>query len=285
MANVALSAGIRDTLLTIQRTAAAAQETESRLATGKKVNSAVDNPLAYFSALNLTDRASDLSSLQDSMQQAVRTVNAASTGIDGMTKLLQTAQGIASSAAATTDTTTRASLQTQYNALLAQADELMKNSGYGGINLLNGDTLTVSFDRQATTATLSVNANGGTALTASALGVTTNAVNGWNNNAATAGDTTGNAAIQTQLTNLTKALGKLRAEASGLGANQAIITARQDFTKSIIATLRSGADDWTLADLNEEGAKLTALNTRSQLAQTALSLSSQRDQAVLRLFG
>ncbi|WP_460449106.1 flagellin N-terminal helical domain-containing protein [Alsobacter sp. SYSU BS001988] len=282
MANIALSAGIRDTLLTIQQTAAAASQAQTRLATGRKVNSAVDNPLAYFAAADLTNRSSDLSGLQDSMQQAVRTVSAATTGIDGITKMMQTAQGIANSAAATTDVTTRESLRSQFNSLMDQADELMKNSGYGGVNLLNGDKTTVSFDRQAATATLSLQANSGTSLTASNLGVATAVANGWSNGAS--GDTTGDAAIKSQLTNLTKALTTLRTVASSLGANQAIITARQDFTKSMISTLQSGADDWTLADLNEEGAKLTSLNTRSQLAQTALSLSSQRDQAVLRLF-
>ena len=60
---------------------------------------------------------------------------------------------------------------------------------------------------------------------------------------------------------------------------------RQDFTKNLINTLQTGADNLVLADTNEEGANMLALQTRQQLSTTALSLSAQADQAVLRLFG
>ena len=59
---------------------------------------------------------------------------------------------------------------------------------------------------------------------------------------------------------------------------------RQDFTKATINTLQTGSDDLTLADFNEEGANLLALQTRQQLSTTALSLGAQADQNVLRLF-
>jgi flagellin len=120
--SISLSAGIRDALTSIQQATQQAQEAQTRLATGKKVNTAIDNPLNYFQAAGLNDRANDLSSLQDAMGQAVKTIDAASNGIDGMTKLLQTAQGIAQSAAATSDDTTRAALTKQYNSLLTQVD-------------------------------------------------------------------------------------------------------------------------------------------------------------------
>ncbi|KMO11142.1 hypothetical protein QR79_30305, partial [Methylobacterium indicum] len=104
---VSLSSGVRDTLVTIQQTVAEATLSQTRLATGNKVNTALDNPMSYFAAASLNQRAGDLSGLQDNMQQAVRTISAASSGIDGMTKLLQTAQGIATSAAAESDQTRR----------------------------------------------------------------------------------------------------------------------------------------------------------------------------------
>lgn len=278
---IALSSGIRNTLLTIQQTTRAANVSEQRLATGLKVASATDNPLAFFSAAGLRDRASDLAGLQDQMQQATRTISAATTGIEGMKKLFETAQGIASQAAAEQDQTVRQSLQQQFNDIIVQVDDLMQNSGYGGVNLLNGGTLRVMFDPNDTTASLALSVNGATPLTATALGVQTTATGVWTNaGTGTAGDV----AIQTQLTQLRTAITSLRTEASRLGANNAIITARQEFTENMINTLRSGADDWTLADLNEEGAKLTSLNTRNQIAQTALALAAQRDQSVLRLF-
>lgn len=278
---VTLSSGIRDALQSIQQATSAAQSAQARLATGKKVNTALDNPLNFFTAAGLSDRANDLANLQDAMGSAVNTIDAASAGIDGMTKLLQTAQGLANSAAATADSSTRANLMTQFNTILGQVDELMKNSGYNGTNLLNGDKLSVKFDSTVTTATLSIQNLATGALTATALGIVTGAAGSWTN-AGTG--TSGDVAIAAQLTNVAKAITTLRSEASALGANGAIVKTRQDFTAAMIGTLKTGADGLTLADINEEGAKLVSLNTRAQLAQTALSLASQREQSVLRLF-
>jgi flagellin-like hook-associated protein FlgL len=64
-----------------------------------------------------------------------------------------------------------------------------------------------------------------------------------------------------------------------------VVQTRQDFTKATINTLRTGADNLVLADTNEEGANLLALQTRQQLSTTALSLAAQAAQNVLRLFG
>ena len=68
------------------------------------------------------------------------------------------------------------------------------------------------------------------------------------------------------------------------GSNLTTVQIRQDFTKNMVNTLQTGADSLVLADTNEEGANLLALQTRQQLSTTALSLSAQADQAVLRLF-
>ena len=84
---------------------------------------------------------------------------------------------------------------------------------------------------------------------------------------------------------LTSALTKLRSQSQYFGTNLSTVQIRQDFTKSMINTLQTGADALTLADSNEEGANLLALQTRQQLSTTALSLASQASQAVLRLFG
>jgi len=79
-------------------------------------------------------------------------------------------------------------------------------------------------------------------------------------------------------------LDTLRTQASQLGSNLSIIETRQDFTKNMINVLETGASNLTLADTNEEAANVLALQTRQQLSSTALSLSSQADQNVLRLF-
>ena len=76
----------------------------------------------------------------------------------------------------------------------------------------------------------------------------------------------------------------MRSQASTFGSSLSIVQNRQDFTKAMINTLQTGADNLILADTNEEAANMLALQTRQQLSQTALSLASQADQAVLRLF-
>jgi flagellin-like hook-associated protein FlgL len=86
------------------------------------------------------------------------------------------------------------------------------------------------------------------------------------------------------LSELSAALTTLRSQASEFGNSLAVVQTRQDFTKMMINTLQIGADRLVLADSNEEGANMLALQTRQQLSTTALALSSQADQAVLRLF-
>jgi flagellin-like hook-associated protein FlgL len=83
---------------------------------------------------------------------------------------------------------------------------------------------------------------------------------------------------------LTSALTTLRSQSQAFSTNLSTVQIRQDFTKAMINTLQTGADALTLADSNEEGANLLALQTRQQLSTTALSLASQAAQSVLRLF-
>ena len=90
--------------------------------------------------------------------------------------------------------------------------------------------------------------------------------------------------LATAADTLTAALSSLRSFSSTLGSNLAVVQTRQDFTKSLVDTLKNGADNLVLADQNQEAATLLALQTRQQLSQTALSLSNQADQAILRLF-
>ncbi|MFL5325229.1 MAG: ABC transporter substrate-binding protein, partial [Microvirga sp.] len=131
--DISLTSGVRAALTSIQQTNAAAQEAQLHLATGKKVNSALDNPSNYFTASALSGRANDLSRIQDSIGQAVKTLEAASNGISSISKLVETAQSLANQALDTTDTATRTKLQTQYNQVRTQLNELAKDAGYNGV--------------------------------------------------------------------------------------------------------------------------------------------------------
>jgi flagellin len=172
----------------------------------------------------------------------------------------------------------RQSLLNQFNNLLSQLNKLAGDSGYNGINLLNGDKLSVKFNENGTSS-IDVQATDNTgaafAITSSNLGVNTQ----------TTSNFASNTTLDTLSTSLSTALTTLRTQASSLGSQLSVVQTRQDFTKSMINTLQTGADNLVLADTNEEGANLLALQTRQSLSTTALSLSAQADQAVLRLFG
>jgi flagellin-like hook-associated protein FlgL len=271
MSGIVLSAGVRSNLLQLQQTADLISTTQTRLATGKRVNSALDNPTNFFTAQALTNRSSDLAGLLDSMGTAKKTLEAADNGVSAITKLVQSAQATARQAQQTTDTTERAALATQFGDILTQIDALAADSGFNGKNLINGDDLDVVF-----------NEDGSSTQTISGVDLTTG---GDLAIAAAAGSWATDANIQAALDDITAALSTLRSDSKTFGSNLSTVQARQDFTKSMINTLTTGADSLTLADTNEEGANLLALQTRQSLSTTALSLAAQADQNVLRLFG
>lgn len=138
MADISLTASMRSNLLSLQQTQSLMDTTQERLSTGKKVNSAIDNPSSYYTAQSLTNRASDLSSLLDSMGQAVQTIQAANEGIEAITEFASQAKAIANSAKDTSDTTSVENYMKQFDEILKQIDGIAKDSGYKGVNLLGG---------------------------------------------------------------------------------------------------------------------------------------------------
>ena len=194
------------------------------------------------------------------------------TSIAGVATALGISAGTTNGAAySSTPNSTRSSLQLDYNALLTQIDALAGDASYNGINLLNGDDLKVVFNENGT----SSQTIAGVTFNSGGLGLSAISGTGFQS------DTNIDAAI----TSIDAALNTLRTQASKFGSNLTTVQVRQDFTKNLVNTLQTGADNLVLADSNEEGANLLALQTRQQLSSTALSLSAQADQAVLRLFG
>jgi flagellin-like hook-associated protein FlgL len=206
------------------------------------------------------------------MANGINTIQAANNGITAITKLVQSAQALVSQAQQTSDPTTLTNLSQQFDTLLTQIGQLAGDSGFNGVNLLAGDTLTVNLDETGNSS-ISVTGVDYTNVNNAPLSIA-NAANNW----ATSAD------IAAASTELSAALTSLRAESQTLSSSLSTVQIRQDFTKSMINTLNNGADNLTLADSNEEGANLLALQTRQQLSTTALSLAAQADQNVLRLF-
>lgn len=170
---------------------------------------------------------------------------------------------------ATNGSNERAKYAEQFDAVLDQIDQLVQDTSYKGINLLNGDDLTVVFN-ESRTSTLELK---GVTFNSTGLGFTTSEAE-WKDNAS----------IDKSLDQITKATSLLRAQASEFGQNLSTVQIREDFTENMINNLQTGADKLTLADMNEEAANMLALQTRQQLGINSLSLASQAAQSVLQLF-
>lgn len=377
MADISLTASMRSNLLSLQQTQDLMDMTQERLSTGKKVNSAIDNPSSYYTAQSLTNRASDLNALLDSMGQGIQTIQAANEGIEAITDFVQQAKALANTArdnatvkgttssgtytaadntknitvkiegvadqdikvtledtdsleqAATKIATalndgtdgvkdaedtviggftatvengqikisnskgivanvsgtisgitfngeignsTRTTSMKQYNEILDQIDQLAKDSGYKGINLLQGNSLKVVFNEDRSSY-LTIN---GTFADTSDEGLKISRAEDWTN--------PDNEAIDASISELENAITSLRNMASEFGNNYSIVENRENFTESLINVLEEGSDKLTLADMNEESANMLALQTRQQLAINSLSLASQAAQSVLSLF-
>ena len=175
--------------------------------------------------------------------------------------------GVGTTAAA--ENTDRTAFAAQFDGIRTQIDQLTQDAGFNGVNLLDGDSLTVIFNEDGTS-TLAI---AGVTFDSTGLGI-----------AASTDTFQKDSDINATLTATKAATDALRSQASKFGSNMSVVEIRQDFTKGLINVLETGAANLTLADTNEEGANLLALQTRQQLSSTALSLASQADQNVLRLF-
>ncbi|GGF16495.1 flagellin [Youhaiella tibetensis] len=172
--------------------------------------------------------------------------------------------------------TVRDNLAKQFNELRDQLDKLADDASFNGINLLRGDQLTITFNENGSSSIKiqAKDANGNErAITAANLSI--NYLEGT--------DLDTDSGIDSLLGKLSESLSTLRSQASTFGSNLSSVENRQDFTKNMINTLQSGADNLTLADMNEEAANLLALQTRQSLSSSALSMASQADQSVLQL--
>jgi flagellin-like hook-associated protein FlgL len=408
MSDVSLNSGIRANLLQLQNSSDLFTRTTERLASGKKVNSAVDSPTNFFASVNLTGRAEDLSARLEGMGQAVQTIKAADNGISTIRSFISAAKGVVNNAIGSSSASERNSLGKQFNELLVQIRNAAKDSAYQGVNLLQGNvTNTIQFNEifgdssldifgfdvagpgadglalvdasgnlpsaaetavfqqasistvasqlaqasasaQASVASATGTAFDGTAATANIISVSLGGTGYLATGAAAASETIGtnsapavpsqssspsvasrasaaagtitgavalyignqtgtnNIGIQgagTQLgsidwgaSNYQQTLGaivqqlesfdsELKIQAGALSQNLAAVTIREEFSNNLINTLNEGADKLVLADLNEEGANLLALQTSTQLATQSLALASQQAQGVLQLLG
>ncbi len=380
MGDITLSAAVRGSLLSLQNTTSLVERTQGRLSTGLEVASAIDDPVAFFQAKSLNDRAFDFNEKKDGIDQGVSTVTAALGGLESIEAIVRQLKGVATSLKSATGTQFT-DLVTQFSTLRSQIGTLATDASYQGTNLIDNtsETLSVSFSDQ-TSSLLTVSAANSketglgldivavasdtsfnfAARTAAAVGtggivtvtyqgsgasvtetggltvqygtvafsirqaIDTNtvvsqtitqgqvltinlnsgAVSGvgttgtFVSSGVGTGDITTDADLNTTnfvtegvsstidpiITELDTALTTLRARSQTLGSNVALLQTRLDFTEDYVNTLEIGSGKLTLADLNEEGANLLALQTRQQLGISALAFAGQAEQGILGLF-
>ena len=312
MPDVSLNASIRGTLQSLKQSSTLFDQTTERLASGKKVSSAVDNPTNFFASVNLNDRAAGLSSRLDGMGQSIQQIKAADQGITTIRSFISAMMGVVNNALGNTDSDARLALGKQFNELIVQMNTAAIDSSYSGVNLLRDqETTKVQFNETFDESTLevkgfNVGGPGGTNVSgADASGALPSAGGFTGYNVTTVSEsgalvTTEDAAIAISVQGSTTAYGiqsastdasaqshevswagtdykdalagtirelelfdnALKTEASNLAQNLATITIREEFSANMINTLNAGSDKLILADLNEEGANLLALQLR-----------------------
>jgi len=227
--------------------------------------------------LNATLAANNLTaSLDSSNKLVITTTNDAASSTVGAVTFTNTGGGtvtfgaVAAPVKDTASQDVRKSLVKQYNDIITQISTTAQDSSFNGINLLFGDNLKLTFDETGKS-TLNIT---GVTFDAAGLGL----------GQLTAGtDFLDNSSANKALTLLSSASTVLRTEASALGSNLSVVQLRQDFNKSLINVLQTGATNLTLADANEEAANSQALSTRQSIAVSALALANQSQQSVLQL--
>lgn len=279
MSNVTLTAAMRSNLLSLQGIQKNMDITTGRLATGKKVNSALDNAGNFFASQSVNFRANDLTGRLDGIGQAIQTLKAADQGITSMSATLEQMRALAQEAldqanaagGGTNAPADQTSLENNFDALRTQFASYANDAGYRGTNLLAGGSQTVVFNEDGSD-TLAI------------TGVNYDLVNGGTGITLANADFSDASTIQASIAELDQAINDLRAQARTFGTNLTTLQTREEFTKNMINTLKEGSDKLVLADQNEEGAKLLSLQTAQQLGVTSLSLASQAQQSILRLF-
>ena len=160
--DVQLTAGMRNNLLLLQKTNKQVESIQNRLATGNKVNSALDGPTNFFAAKGLSVRANDLSKLKESMGQSISTIQSGDKGITAIESLIEQAKGLTTTAYGNLGTdaasvATRKSLSEQFNRIKDQIDKIARDSGYQGKNLLVGNGLTMDSTAESRSNVNSIN--------------------------------------------------------------------------------------------------------------------------------
>ncbi len=287
MSNIVLGTATQQNLLALQNINTQLGTTQGHLATGLAVASATDDAVKYFQAQSLSNRASDLSTRKDAIAQGIQSLTAATNGISSVISILQQMEGIVNGASTQT-ASQRASAATQFSTLGQQLSTLLNDASYQGLNLVNStaSNLTLQF---SITSTSKLKISGQNLLFSKLVtggkGQVVGSKAGTGLGSLKFSAVSNKISVFTNVYNaLQTAVFKAQAAAASLGTNVNFLQTRMSFTQQYITTLQGGASDLTVADVNQESTNLVTLQTRQQLALQSLSIATQSEQAVLRLF-
>ncbi len=282
--NVVLGNATRQNLLSLQNINSTIGTVQNHLATGLKVASAVDNAVLFFQAQGLNNRATDLTNRKSTIDQGISSLTTATQATQSVVSILEQLQGLLNSAKTETASQQAATAKT-FNTLSLQLNHLVNDASYQGLNLVNSTTSVLSLQFSlASTSTLKVN---GFNQQVSTL-VTTHAKASLLATAVV-GATFSTVSVKTSKFDagfniLQNAIETAQSQAQSLGGNVTFLNTRLDFTSQYLTTLQGGADKLTVADVNVESTNLVTLQTSQQLAIQSLSIATQSEQNVLRLF-
>ena len=296
MSDIVLGTATRQNLLALQHINTDLGTTQNHLATGLAVSSALDDAVKFFQSQSLSQRAGDLALRKDSIDQGISSLTTASNATQSAVTVLQQLQGILNSAKTQT-ASQRASGGTQFSTLAKQFDTLLNDASYQGLNLVNSTSSSLSLQFSNSTASkLTIagqNLLYSKVVTAGKVSKVSNAAKNLVNWGTSASGPSkygfSNVSNKTSLfdnafNSLQTAIGKIQASAASIGGNVTFLQTRLDFTSQYIVTLQGGASKLTVADVNQESTNLVTLQTRQSLAIQSLSIATQSEQAVLRLF-
>jgi flagellin len=307
--SVSLTFGMRNSLNSLSDISSAIETSNKRLSTGKKVNSALDNANSYFASEGFKRDARDFGNVMSNMDNGMKLVDKSVKAIEGARKLIESATALARQAknAGPTDPA-RDTYGNQAKELVTQAQRMFIDAGFNGKNLLQADNAApVAADNlviqtnlktvvaEQTSVTLTAGdyraaaATGiyGVALVAGTHGIAATASAGADQAetfAYTAAAWNTDTVVDAFIAAATVATNNLASRGAVLATAATTLQVRNDFTKDTMRILNAASDNLTLADMNEEGANLTTLQTRQQMAVTSMSLAGRADQAILRLF-
>jgi len=286
MSSIVLGTATQQNLLALQNINTNLATTQGHLATGLKVASAIDDAVKFFQSQSLNNRAGDLAIRKDAIDQGISSLTAATNAAQSAVSVLQQLQGILNTAKTET-AAQRSSATTQFNTLAKQLNTLLNDASYQGLNLVNSSKTSLSLQfSNSTASTLKIaGQNLLYSVILTALGgkasVAASAIAGGAKFSVVSGLTS---KFDTAFQSLQNAITKVQAAAQSIGGNVTFLQTRLDFTSQYIVTLQGGASKLTVADVNQESTNLVTLQTRQSLAIQSLSIATQSEQAVLRLF-